>query len=113
MQWYVSQNGKTTGPFDEERLAMLVHWGKIARDAFICDKQHSAWIALRCSAFAQLLPPPTSERRRFGGLVSALAAGPNPEPEAPATRSVERETKQAIGLLALSPILAGFLMATL
>jgi hypothetical protein len=113
MQWYVSQNGKTTGPFDEERLAMLVHWGKITRDAFICDKQCSAWIALRCSAFAQLLPHPTSERRRFGGLVSAVADGPSSDPEAPATRSVERETKQALGLVALSLILAGFLMAAM
>jgi hypothetical protein len=113
MQWYVSQNGKTTGPFDEERLAMLVHWGKITRDAFICDKQCSAWIALRCSAFAQLLPQPTSERRRFGGPVSADASGPSPDSEAPATRSVERETKQALGLVALSVILAGLLMAAL
>lgn len=113
MQWYVSQKGKTTGPFDEERLAMLVHWGKITRDAFICDKQCSAWIALRCSAFAQLLPQPTGERRRFGGRGGSVAEGESRDPAAPAARCVARETKQALGLVALSVILAGVLMAAL
>lgn len=112
MQWYVSQNGKTTGPFDEERLAMLVHWGKITRDAFICDKQCSAWIALRCSAFAQLLPQPTSERQHLGGPVSSVAGSPSPHPEGRAD-AVARETRQALGLVALSVILAGLLMAAL
>jgi uncharacterized protein DUF4339 len=119
MQWYVSQNGKTTGPFDEERLAMLVHWGKISRDAFICDKQWSAWIAIRRSAFAQLLP---GEERR--GVGSSARAGEESEP-APADsgqvlfprwgwlRAVEQGTRQALGLVALSVILAGLLMATL
>lgn len=93
MRWYVSQNGKTTGPFDEERLAMLVHWGKISRDAFICDQQWSAWIAIRRSAFAPLLP------NRDGHFEAA-------EP-------VELGTKRALGLVALSVILAGLLMAAL
>lgn len=99
MQWYVSQKGKTTGPFDEERLAMLVQWGRITRDAFICDKQCSAWIAIRCSAFAQLLPSDSP--------TSATRTG------ADATESTELETKQALGLVALSVILAGLLMAAL
>ncbi len=92
MRWYVSQNGKTTGPFDEERLAMLVHWGKISRDAFICDQQWSAWIAIRRSAFAPLLP--------------AAADGPTEAAE-------PLGTKRALGLVALSVILAGLLMAAL
>jgi hypothetical protein len=100
MQWYVSQKGKTTGPFDEERLAMLVRWGRITRDAFICDKQCSAWIAIRRSAFAQLLP-------------RAATAGVAPGSNSDVIESTERETKQALGLVALSVILAGFLMAAL
>jgi hypothetical protein len=119
MQWYVSQSGKTTGPFDEERLAMLVHWGKISRDAFICDKQWSAWIAIRRSAFAQLLPG--EEGRGVGG-----SGGTGDESTAASgaasrgflarwgwLRAVEQGTRQALGLLALSVLLAGLLMATL
>jgi hypothetical protein len=98
MQWYVSQNGRTTGPFDEERLAMLVRWGRISRDAFICDKQWSAWIAIRRSAFAQLLP------HAAGAGSGSGSSGPE---------STERGTKQALGLVALSVILAGLLMAAL
>jgi hypothetical protein len=93
MRWYVSQNGRTTGPFDEERLAMLVHWGKISRDAFICDQQWSAWIAIRRSAFAPLLPARTED----GATEVAEPLG----------------TKRALGLVALSVILAGLLMAAL
>jgi GYF domain 2 len=100
MQWYVSQKGKTTGPFDEERLAMLVRWGRISRDAFICDKQCSAWIAIRCSAFAQLLP-------------QAAGAPAVPGSNSDVIESTELETKQALGLVALSVILAGLLMAAL
>jgi hypothetical protein len=94
MRWYVSQYGKTTGPFDEERLAMLVHWGKISRDAFICDQQWSAWIAIRRSAFAPLL----------SGRADAAADAVAPR---------ELGTKRALGLVALSVILAGLLMAAL
>jgi hypothetical protein len=120
MQWYVSQKGKTTGPFDEERLAMLVHWGKISRDAFICDKQWSAWIAIRRSAFAQLLPG--EERRGVGGSgrpgeegepASQCASGGVLFPRWGWLRAVEQGTRQALGLVALSVILAGLLMATL
>lgn len=58
MRWYVSQNGKTLGPFREERLSMLLEWGKISRDAYICDEQWSTWIAITRSAFAPRLSPP-------------------------------------------------------
>jgi GYF domain 2 len=115
MQWYVSQKGKTTGPFDEERLAMLVQWGRISRDAFICDKQQSAWIAIRCSAFARLLPA-QEQRRRFGGLLgSEASAGGSTCGAAGSEASDGEETssRQALGLVALSVILAGLLMATL
>src|SRR6187549_1086793 len=117
MQWYVSQNGKTTGPFDEERLAMLVHWGKISRNAFICDKQQSAWIAIRCSAFGPLLPAQEQPRRRFGGWIGAEEApAAGPTSGAAGARGPDRGeigSKQALGLVAFSVILAGLLMATL
>jgi hypothetical protein len=72
---------------------MLVHWGKISRDAFICDQQWSAWIAIRRSAFAPLLPA------RAGGGPTDVA-----EPLG---------AKRALGLVALSMIVAGLLMAAL
>jgi len=114
MQWYVSQSGKTTGPFDEERLAMLVRWGRITRDAFICDEQQSAWIGIRRSGFARLFPA-VEQRRRLGGLLGAASAsGPSSEPPAGGVSEAEQnDSRQALGLVALSVILAGLLMATL
>lgn len=114
MQWYVSQNGRTTGPFDEERLAMLVHWGKISRDAFICDEQWSAWIGIRRSAFAQLLPP---EERDGAASAAADPNGPRPGGVVRSfcawLRAIEQGTRQALGLVAFSVILAGVLIAAL
>ena len=114
MQWYVSQKGKTTGPFDEERLAMLVQWGRISRDAFICDKQWSAWIAIRCSAFARWLPA-QEQRRRLGGLFGSATAASGPTSGAAGAEADAEQTgsRQALGLVALSVIVAGLLMATL
>jgi hypothetical protein len=54
-RWYVSQNGKTVGPYPEERLKVLAQWGKVSREAYICDEQCSSWIAIKRSAFAPLL----------------------------------------------------------
>jgi hypothetical protein len=116
MQWYVSQKGKTTGPFDEERLAMLVQWGRISRHAFICDEQLSAWIGIRRSAFARWLPAEEPQRGRFGGIFGAASAGPGPTSGAGGADVSDAEgasSRQALGLVALSVILAGLLMATL
>jgi hypothetical protein len=55
MQWYVSQNGKTSGPFSEQRIAMLVNWGKITSEAYLCDEKWACWVALKRSQFAPLL----------------------------------------------------------
>jgi len=109
MQWYVSQNGKTTGPFDEERLAMLIHWGKISRNAFICDRQLSAWIAIRCSAFGAMLP--AADERRLEGLTPAGATSPRGGSSGAAFEGFG--SKQALGLVAFFIILAGLLMAAL
>ncbi|MET0412067.1 MAG: GYF domain-containing protein [Polyangiaceae bacterium] len=54
-RWYVSQHGKTVGPYPEERLKVLLQWGKVSREAYICDEQCSSWIAIKRSAFAPLL----------------------------------------------------------
>jgi uncharacterized protein DUF4339 len=70
-QWFVSQNGKTSGPYPEERLKVMVQWGKIAREAYICDEQCSTWIAIKRSAFAPLLPAESSD----GGDVAGKEAG--------------------------------------
>jgi hypothetical protein len=55
MRWYVSQNGKTSGPFNEQRIAMLVNWGKITSEAYLCDEKWASWVALTRSQFAPLL----------------------------------------------------------
>jgi hypothetical protein len=55
MRWYVSQNGTTAGPFSEQRIAILASWGKISRDAYICDEYLSTWVAITRTAFAPLL----------------------------------------------------------
>lgn len=103
MQWYVSQNGKTTGPFDEERLVMLARWGKISPAAFVCDAQLSAWLPIRRTSFAALL----ADDARDGASADAAAA-----PES-AAQAEGRGAKQALGLVAFSVILAGVLMAAL
>jgi uncharacterized protein DUF4339 len=116
MQWYVSQNGKTTGPFDEERLAMLIHWGKISSDAFVCDEQHSAWIAIRCTAFGRGLPAAEPHRLvRWARAVRArrLHARAARAPSVRLFDMAEQGSKQALGLLAFSVIIAGVLAATL
>jgi hypothetical protein len=116
MQWYVSQNGKTTGPFDEERLAMLIHWGKISPDAFLCDERHSAWIAIRCTAFGRGLPAAEPSRIvQWARAVRArrLRARAARVPSAPVFDLAEQGSKQALGLLAFSVIIAGVLAATL
>ncbi|MEY4547969.1 MAG: hypothetical protein RL685_4164 [Pseudomonadota bacterium] len=55
MLWYVSQDRKTEGPLNEQRLAMLIHWGKITRRAYVCDEQLSSWVSIERTAFAPLL----------------------------------------------------------
>jgi len=55
MQWYVSQNGKTSGPFSEQRIEMLVNWGKLSSAAYLCDDKWSCWVSITRSHFAPLL----------------------------------------------------------
>jgi hypothetical protein len=55
MQWYVSQNGKTTGPFTEQRIEMLVNWGKLSSSAYLCDDKWSCWVSITRSHFAPML----------------------------------------------------------
>jgi hypothetical protein len=116
MQWYVSQNGKTTGPFDEERLAMLAHWGKISPDAFLCDEQHSAWISIRCTAFARWLPAAEPSRLVKWARAARERRARARAASVPSARLfdlAEQGSKQALGLLAFSVIIAGVLAATL
>jgi hypothetical protein len=73
MLWYVSQDRKTEGPLNEQRLAMLIHWGKVTRRAYVCDEQFSGWVSIERTAFAPLLaqqpqePEPKVLRMLRGG----------------------------------------------
>jgi hypothetical protein len=105
MRWYVSQKGKASGPYEEERLAMLVHWGKISRDAFICDAQCSSWIAIQRSAFAPLFPPPEEP---------AADAQVQVEPRVIPLRTgkFEQSRERRLGWFTASVLLAGLLVAS-
>jgi uncharacterized protein DUF4339 len=113
MQWYVSQRGKSSGPFDEQRLAMLVQWGKVSSNAFICDEQLSVWIAIKRSAFAPLLPPPGKSSpgdARAGSADPALSASKQASPGA---AKEGLDLKRRLGIVALSVLLAGVLMTAM
>jgi len=110
MLWYVSQNGKASGPFDEQRLAMLVHWGKISRDAFICDQQCSVWISIRRSAFAPLLQGESDARAADVAHVGPAQA--RPPARNTSQLGVDLDNKLAFGLCAFCFLLAGVLMVT-
>ena len=62
MQWYVSQNGKTSGPFSEQRIEMLVNWGKVSSDAYLCDDKWSCWVSITRSHFAPMLAARRAEQ---------------------------------------------------
>ncbi len=113
MQWYVSQKGKTSGPFDEQRLAMLVQWGKVSREAFICDRQLSAWIAIKRSGFAPLLPAaPERDRPAHASGVSTLPAASRVG-GALDLPGAGLDIKGRLGIFALSLLIAGLLMTAL
>lgn len=85
---------------------MLVHWGKIPRDAFICDAQCSAWIAIQRSAFAPLFPAPeepssTDGEGQLEPRVIALRTG-----------RFEQSRERRLGWFTASVLLAGVLVAS-
>jgi hypothetical protein len=105
MRWYVSHKGKASGPYEEERLAMLVHWGKVSRDAFICDAQCSTWIAIQRSAFAPLFPP-----RDEPAAGSDKPVEPRVIPLR--TGTFEQSRERRLGWFTASVLLAGVLVAS-
>lgn len=106
MRWYVSHKGKASGPYEEERLAMLVHWGRIPRDAFICDVQCSSWIAIQRSAFGPLFPPP-EESSKVEGEAQA-----EPRVIPLRTGNFEQRRERRLGWFTASVLLAGVLVAS-
>jgi hypothetical protein len=78
--WFVSEQGKLSGPFSAERIRVLLEWGKISADAYVCDEFSSAWIPIRQSRFGAHVkgaPPATGlpiEWRRVGAVVLCCAA---------------------------------------
>jgi hypothetical protein len=106
MRWYVSHKGKASGPYEEERLAMLVHWGKISRDAFICDAQCSTWIAIQRSAFAPLFPPREAPDSTNGGRQVEPRVFPL------RTGKFEQHRERRLGWFTASVLVAGVLVAS-
>jgi hypothetical protein len=56
MRWYVSENRKASGPFTEERIAIMVQWGKISQKALLGDESHATWVPITRTHFAPLFP---------------------------------------------------------
>jgi hypothetical protein len=99
MLWYISQDRKTEGPLNEQRIGMLIHWGKITRRAYVCDEQLSGWVSIERTAFAPLLKqqPDTPEPKAPG----VLRGGP--------LRLTTRALQRLVAVLAAVSVLAGAL----
>jgi len=74
MKWYVSEDGKTSGPFTEQRIEMLVNWGKVSSEAYLCDDQWSCWVSITRSHFAPML---AARRAEQAGEVDASGTQPS------------------------------------
>jgi hypothetical protein len=72
MRWYVSENRKASGPFTEERIAIMIQWGKISRKALLGDESHATWVPITRTHFAPLFPQHALEKNAL--LVSMRAA---------------------------------------
>lgn len=51
-RWFVSERGTISGPFDAERIRIMIKWGKLSARACVCDDSNGAWLPLSQSAFA-------------------------------------------------------------
>lgn len=85
MKWYVSQNRKAQGPLSEQRVEMLVNWGRISRAAYVSDERLSCWVPITRSRFGALLAPPALEHAR-----PAAAEGRAPGPGTRAWHTLQR-----------------------
>jgi hypothetical protein len=112
MRWYVSHKGKASGPYEEERLAMLVHWGKVSRDAFICDAQCSTWISIQRSAFAPLFPKLAPAVAAGAEKPSAADGHGEPRVIPLRTGTFEQSRERLLGWFTASVLLAGVLVAS-
>src|SRR4051812_36566354 len=102
MLWFVNQDGKTEGPLSEERVAQLLRWGKISRDAYVCDEHLSSWVSIQRTAFAPLLrPAPPPAEVDSVRLLGALRGGP--------WRFSTRAALRLSGVLTAMSVLAGAL----
>jgi hypothetical protein len=104
MRWYVNQNGKTVGPFPEERIAMLATWGKLSRKAYICDEQFSTWVSITRSAFGPLIS---------GGAASGEGAEEKGESFPPEARAAAQNLRAWLtGAVLLAGVLVLAISAT-
>lgn len=71
MRWYVSRQGETVGPVDEQTLVGWIRGGM--RDASIRDETGGEWMALEMSPFAKLLAGSPAGPK--AALVVGLACG--------------------------------------
>jgi len=74
MSWFVSQAGKTQGPWADQRVRQLIQWGKISPAAYVCDEQLSSWVSIQRTAFASLFTASVSPSVSPGAAAGATAA---------------------------------------
>lgn len=79
MRWYVSSNGETVGPVEDQQVAAWVVRGMT--DAMVRDELSGQWMQLRQSPFGAILPKRTIGVGRrivtalIYGAVGAILAG--------------------------------------
>ncbi len=110
MRWYVNQNGTTAGPLPEQRIAMLASWGKISREAYICDEHLSTWVAITRTAFAPLVADAPVKASVRGLVATPLAAGAM-TPAGGAARSVFAGQQRHACVAAAVLLVTAFMLA--
>lgn len=67
MRWYISRDGKTDGPLDEDDIVIMIKAGM--KEAMVRDEAGGQWTPLHASPFSKFV-----KKRRTPGQRAASAA---------------------------------------
>jgi hypothetical protein len=114
MRWYVSRNGETTGPVEEDQVAAWVRAGMV--DAQLRGEAGGPWMSVQQSPFAAFMPAqrPASAAPQAGtilvlcgALVVALLVGKSIVDSGSSSPSISRPTRPSTAAVAQEPIEPG------